>query len=315
MPTYYLAVDGGGTKTDVVCVDTSGSVVGRGLSGPTNLTSTSVGAASFNLVEAIRQAVETLPENDQSGFPIMVMGLAGIDSQKEYDEAFTVFSRAVAHYKIEKFILVNDSVIALENGSEAPNSIILISGTGSICFGRNESQAQAKTSGMDYLLTDQGSGYAIGRRVLREAVKSFDGRAPKSILEDLVCEYFKIPSIADLKNEVYHPPLNKIEVADLAPLCSTAFERSDSVAKDIFDRTIAELVTMVMAVVRKLELDSKQFDLVLSGSVTKVPYINQSIAEILRSEFSQINIVVPKGRPVFGAVKLALEEAARSQNL
>ncbi len=306
---FYLAVDGGGTKTDAVCADSTGSVIGRGLAGPTNLTSTSVGAASFNLIEAIRQAVETLPLEKQAGFPILVMGLAGMDSQKEYDEAYQTFLNAIAHYKIEKFILLNDSLIALENGTKKQNAVIVISGTGSICYGKNEQGESAKTSGMDYLLADQGSGYAIGRRVLREAVKSYDGRAPKSILEELVCKHFRIETILDLKNEVYHPPLTKIEIAELAPLCSEALKQNDIVAMDIFDRTISDIVTNSIAVVKRLGLEEKQFDFVLSGTVTKIPYINKGLSEIIKAEYPLVTIIIPDEAPVFGGLKIAMREA------
>lgn len=307
MSRYLLAVDGGGTKTDTVCVDESGNVVGRGLSGPTNLTSTSVGAASFNLIESIRQAIETLPLENQKGFPILVMGLAGIDSQKEYEEAFQTFSRAVGHYGIEKFHLVNDSVIALANGSQSQNAVILISGTGSICYGQDASGNTAKASGMDYLLSDQGSGYAIGRRVLREAVKSYDGRAPKSVLEQLVCEYFSIPTILDLKNEVYHPPLSKIEVADLARLCTTAFEQNDVVAKEIFDKTIDEIIAMISAVAEKLVFQG-EFDIVLSGTISKIPYINENVLQKLAQQYRSAKVICPESQPVFGAVKIAQQK-------
>lgn len=304
MQKYYLAVDGGGTKTDVICTDKNGAVVGRGLSGPTNITSTSVGAASFNLIEAIRQAVETLPEAEQSGFPVMVMGLAGIDSQKEYDQAYEVFSRSIAHYKIEKFILVNDSVIALKNGTDKTDALILVAGTGSICFGTNEGGQSFKTSGMDYLLADQGSGYDIGRHVLRESVKSYDGRSAKSLLENLVCEHFKIPSILDLKNEVYHPPLTKIEVAELAPLCTKAFEQGDKVANDIFNWTVTGIVLMISTVINNLSLVN--FDLVLSGAITKIPYINQEVSKIVKEKYPGATIITPSSDPVFGALKMAM---------
>ncbi len=304
MSKYFLAVDGGGTKTDAICADESGAVVGRGLAGPTNLTSTSVGAASFNLIESIRQAVETLPESEQSGFPTLVMGLAGLDSQKEYDEAYTVFSQAIAHYKIDKFILMNDGFIALQNGTESADAIILIAGTGSICLGRNSQGQTAKVSGMDYLLADQGSGYEIGRHVLREAVKSFDGRSRKSILEELVCSHFRIASINDLKNVVYHPPLTKIEVAELAPLCTQAYEAGDVVAKDILDWAVTAIAIMVTTVVEKLSLS--KFDLVFSGAVTNVPYIKENISKVLEQKYPEIHIITPQSEPVFGALKIAL---------
>ena len=306
MGAYFLAVDGGGTKTDTICADSSGNVVGRGLAGPTNLTSTSVGAASFNLIESIRQAVETLPESEQSGFPILVMGLAGLDSQKEYDEAFSVFSNAIAHYKIKKFILMNDSFIALQNGTDSADAVILIAGTGSICLGKNSQGQTAKVSGMDYLLADQGSGYEIGRHVLREAVKSFDGRSRKSILEELVCKHFKIATIYDLKTVVYYPPLTKIEVAELAPLCTQAYEAGDAVAKDILDWAVTAIVIMVTTVADKLSL--KKFDLVLSGAITNVVYIKENTSKVLEEKYPEINVITPKSEPVFGALKIAMKE-------
>jgi N-acetylglucosamine kinase-like BadF-type ATPase len=306
--SYFLAVDGGGTKTEAICADENGAVIGAGLSGPTNLTSTSYGAASFNLIEAIRQAIENLPESEQKNFEILVIGLAGIDSQKEHDDAFAVFSRAIAHYRIKKIILVNDSIIALENGSDKKDAVILISGTGSVCLGQSSDGKTARAAGMDFLLADQGSGYAIGRSVLREAVRSFDGRAPKSIIEKLVCDYFKIPSIADLKNEVYNPLLTKIEVADLAPICSVAFDQGDEMAKIIFDKIIVDLTVMLEAVVRRMEFEQREFDCVCSGSITKLPYVYKGLSEFIASKFPQANVIVPNTRPVFGALKMALRE-------
>lgn len=191
MSEYYLAVDGGGTKTDVMCVDETGAVIGTGSSGPTSLTVSAIGAASFNLIEAVRVAIESKPEIRQ--FKKVVFGLAGVDTVEERDRAEEIFRRALSHYQFEEFILLNDSEIALVNGSDSPNALILVSGTGSICYGKNSQGQTARVSGMDYLLADQGSGYSIGRKVLHAAVKSFDGRGQKTSLEGLVCEHFMVP--------------------------------------------------------------------------------------------------------------------------
>ncbi len=309
MNRYFLAVDGGGTKTQVVCADENGTVVGQGSSGPTNITATSVGAASFNLIEAIRQAVENLSGGEENEFSVLVMGLAGLDSSTEHDEAYKIFTEALSQYNIGKFILVNDSMIALENGSDNPNSVILISGTGSNCFGKNADGKTAKTSGMDFLLTDQGSGYSIGRRVLREAVKSYDGRSQKSILEKLVTEYFKISSISELKNEVYNPLLSKAEIADLAYLCSKAHAEGDTAANDIFNKTADEIVIMVSTVIDKLELNSTPFDCVFSGAVIKIPLMQEKVSGVLKEKYNNINLVSPESDPVFGALKMAMREA------
>ncbi len=309
---YLLAVDGGGTKTDVLCADEQGQVVGTGTSGPTNLTVTSVGAASFNLLEAIRQATESLPADKQ--FLRFVMGLAGMDTQKEHDRAYAVFKSSLSPLRIQELVLVNDSVIALVNGTESPNRMVLISGTGTICYGQNESGQTARTSGMDYLLTDQGSGYYIGRQVLREAVKSFDGRCEKSMLEQLVCQHFQIKSIADLKDAVYSPPLDKHEIAELSAVCSTAFEQNDVRAKVIFQHAVEELVNQAATVARKLGFASRDFDCVLAGAVMGVQSIQLEVVKSLQQEFPGMHVKHPEQPPVYGALKLAKSPQAIPQN-
>ena len=225
---FLLAVDGGGTKTKVICADPTGKVLGEGESGPTNLTVTSSGAAAMNLREAIRQAIEKLGENPH--FAVLAMGLAGMDTPREQEGARHMFSQVLQWYHLDTFILVNDIHIALESGTDAVEAVALIAGTGSNCFGRNAQGQMAKTGGMDYLLSDQGSGYDLGRRTLREAVKSYDGRAPKSLLENLVAQHFEVESLASLKDKVYNPALTKAQVAHLAKICEVAYKQGDEVA-------------------------------------------------------------------------------------
>lgn len=305
MQELFIGIDGGGTKTDVLCVDSSKTEKGQGTSGPTNLTSTTVGAASFNLKEAVRQSLEHV--GSEYVVKHACMGLAGLDTDREYESAYRTFSDILQPYKVEKFTLINDSAIALANGSDKENAVILISGTGSICFGRNAAGETAKTGGMDYLLTDQGSGYDIGRHVLREAVKSFDGRRSKTILEDLVAQHFGIRDLNDLKTEVYNPILSKIEVAELAQVCSEAYEQGDQAAAEIFSWAEAELTLLVTTVINRLKIHDQPVDLVCAGTILKQQHIFTSLKEKLQKDLPQLEVVFPESPPVYGAVKLALK--------
>ena len=306
MQKLFIGIDGGGTKTDVICTDEQGTEVGHGSSGPTNLTSTTIGAASFNLKEAVRQALEKAPPEHQ--VVAAVMGLAGMDTDREYEVALKTFLQILQPIGIEKFTLLNDSMIALANGTDNQNALILISGTGAICVGRNQNGMTTKTGGMDFLLTDQGSGYDIGRHVLREAVKSYDGRRHKTILEDLVCKHFSISDIGHLKTEVYNPLLSKIEVAELSQLCSTAYEIGDEAAIEIFQWAGQELVLSVKTVLRKLELEHTPTDLVFSGSILGIDHVQQAVKQQLIAEFPELTFVRPEKPPVYGALKLALKQ-------
>lgn len=158
---YFLGIDGGASKTQVWCVDENNQVVGKGLSGPTNLSSTNHLDAQRNFQEALTQATSDLPA------PVIiekaVLGLSGFDVPEEQQRAKDVFSPAFMDVQLNAWTIVNDSLIALESGSQNPNALVLISGTGSNCMGRNDHGNMAHVGGMDYLLSDEGSGYAIGR--------------------------------------------------------------------------------------------------------------------------------------------------------
>lgn len=304
--SYVLAVDGGGTKTHALCADENGQVIGEGFSGPTSLTATTIGAASFNLREVVRQATEPLPEGSQ--FTCMVMGLAGMDTSIEEETARDTFTKVLSDRLIDNFVLVNDSIIALESGTDAKNALVIIAGTGSNCYGRNAQGETARSSGMDYILTDQGSGYAIGRAVLRRAVKSFDGRGPKTMLEQFVCQHFHIESIAQLKPKVHNPPLSKTEIAELSQLCLMAYDQGDNVAKEIFDYNVDLQVEMAAAVIKRLKLEAMPTDCVLVGSITKIAYVQTNLTAKLKEKYPQLSIVVPTQAPAYGALKMALKQ-------
>lgn len=304
---YFLAVDGGGTKTHVICADQEGNVVGEGMVGPASITSTSIGAAGFNLREGVRQATERLPENYQ--ITSLVMGLAGMDTEPEKEAAIKTFSESLAYFHIHNFVLVNDIVIALESGTDNKNALALISGTGSNCYGRNQQGQSAKVSGLDFLLADQGSGYNIGWHVLKAAAKSYDGRGPKTILEQLLCEHFHVEDIEHLKARIYTPPLTKPEIAELSKVCHQALDQGDQVAKMIIDYQIREMMIMINTVAKKLAFDGTNFDCVLTGGVIQVDYVKQHLQAAISQKFPQAKVVFPEKEPVYGALKLALQQS------
>ena len=56
--TYYLGVDGGGTKTHAVITNATYTVVGEGLSGPANPHRVGLKEAVANILDAITQALQ-----------------------------------------------------------------------------------------------------------------------------------------------------------------------------------------------------------------------------------------------------------------
>lgn len=306
---YYLAIDGGGTKTRVLCADENGEVIGEGLSGPTSLTVSNLGAASFALREGIRQATQNLPP----GFIIkrLVMGLAGIDTQLEKQKTETSFKHVLSDFQVEEFQFMNDIFIALRAATDSNDALTIISGTGSNCFGLNSEGQTHKTGGLDYILADQGSGYAIGLTILQTATKSYDGRIAPSLLEKKVNDYFQVSSIPELKQHIYNPVLTKMQVAALAKLAFDALAEGDQAAKSIIDQAGEELFLMAKVVIEKLGLNNKPADCVFAGKVLLNDYMKKLVSDKLSQTFPSLKIVIPTNDPVHGALRIAMHNGQK----
>ncbi|MBD3279690.1 MAG: hypothetical protein GF390_03195 [Candidatus Pacebacteria bacterium] len=305
MKKFLLAIDGGATKTQVLAADLQGQVLGQGEAGSTNLAVLNEHQVQLNLRQAIDQAIKPLPW--QAKFKTLVMGLAGVDSPAELTQAKNLFAQLFKNLEVETVRLENDTAIALASGTDKADALVLIAGTGSNCIGHNAQGQRAKTGGMDYLLTDEGSAYAVGRAGLRAAVRSFDGRGAKSLLQELVKEYFDLDTFVDLKKEVYQPPLSKTQIASLSVLVSQAVAQGDQAAQEIIDEAVQELVLMVKVVMTKLDLATKPVDLVLVGGMLKQTYLRQQLLTKLQLLNDHLKIIVPTKPPVYGALKLALK--------
>lgn len=302
---YYLGVDGGASKTEVVVVDEIGYIAGRGISGPTNLVVTSPEASINNLHIAIARATSSL--SLEAKIKGLVLGLAGMDTKQEERTAYEIFSPVISKTVGSDWKIANDSWTGLRSGSDRKNAVVLIAGTGSNCSGKNEHGATATVGAMGFLLSDEGSGYYIGHQMLRAAVQSFDGRGPKTIIEEIVKNEFQVETIRALKRKIYLPLVSKAKVAKMAKLCFEAKESGDQVAEKIISQVIEDLKLMVTTVVKKLDLTDKEFDLVLIGGIINNSYTKKPLIDSLKVIFPKIDIISPEEPPAFGAALMALE--------
>ena len=111
-------------------------------------------------------------------------------------------------------------------------------------------------------MSDEGSGYDIGRRILTHVMKSYDGRGIESILTKLVLGKLNIDSAEDLVSYAHGANTGKSEIADLGRLLDPAGFAGDEAALQIA-RDSQELFYMVQAVVNRLDFADQGADLVL----------------------------------------------------
>jgi N-acetylglucosamine kinase-like BadF-type ATPase len=263
---YYAGWDGGGTKTTVVCLDENGKTLLRAEAGPFN----SLGNVSEALDRAIKESLsymEKLP-GGLAGCGGLCIGGAGISSARVREDIAKSLS---GHGFSAPYKLVSDyetafyGVFGCTAGPGHAVGLALISGTGSVCYGRDEEGRAHRAGGWGHLIDDEGSGYAIGRDVLASAVRALDGRIKPTPLTDMVFAAWSISSAAEIVTRLYAPSTGKREIAALSPLCFAAAGKNDERALSIIDKAAEALYDLVYATAKELKISKSPVRAALMG--------------------------------------------------
>lgn len=306
---YILGVDGGGTRTIVQVADLSGEVVAESESGSSNYKSVGIKIAKENINKAVFKVIDLLNNSKEFTFKNACFGLSGNDSCEDRD----IYHKIIFDSKIKDYlnpastIICNDTRIGLAAGSNSKNGIMIICGTGSNCYGINEEGKEAKVNGWDYILGDEGSGYAVGIKALRALMKAYDGRGESTLLFKTILEDLNIKNVSELIRWAYIDSFSKDKIAAIAKtVCRTA-EMGDRISIKILEEEATEAVNSVTVVANKLNMADKKFDLVFVGNLFKCEkYFKSVLMKKLKNKFTQINFMPLTEKPVEGAIKLAL---------
>src|SRR6187455_36277 len=194
---HVLGIDAGGTKTVCQLADATGEVLAEARRGGANLQ-----AAGELEVEKVLHEVMEEAIGDHNIIPAAIcLGIAGVDRPDDAAVVRGIMKRI--GYKA-RVLVVNDALVALEAGAPGQPGVVIISGTGSISYGRNAAGIAARSGGWGYVLGDEGSGYWIGRSALRAVLREADHRGPRTALTPMLLEHFQVEQPQLLLHEVYH---------------------------------------------------------------------------------------------------------------
>ncbi|MFR2591224.1 MAG: BadF/BadG/BcrA/BcrD ATPase family protein [Ruthenibacterium lactatiformans] len=190
---YAAGMDGGGTKTVLEARAPDGRVLLRERFGPLNLNS-AASQAVRETMQGCTDALARLPGGLEACAALCV-GSAGVSNPQ---------ARALLEQMLRRcgyrgaLLLTGDQETALAGALGAPCGMVLIAGTGSICFGRDAAGKTARSGGYGHKIDDEGSGYALGRDALAAVVRAQDGRGPRTLLTDLVFAQLKVVDVGGL---------------------------------------------------------------------------------------------------------------------
>lgn len=300
---HVMGIDSGGTKTVCLLADEEGRIVSRARGLGANLQ----GAGELQVEKVLHEVMEeAIGERDI--VPVAIcLGIAGADRQEDHATVRGIMKRIGFKARV---VVVNDALIALESGAPGAPGVVIISGTGSIAYGRNAAGQAARAGGWGFVLGDEGSGYWIGRAALRAVLRAADHRGPQTLLTPMLLERFQVAQPQTLLREVYQHSITPAAIGALASSVQAAFDAGDQAAIGILRGAAGELEGAALSVARRLELMGEAFTFILSGGIFRaVPWLEEEVQRRLRVAAPRSDTAVLEREPAEGAVTLALQAA------
>jgi glucosamine kinase len=306
----YLGIDGGGSKTSCLIGDES-SVLGAGTGGPSNVVRVGEAQARESLTSAIHQAC-TVANIEPSRIGSVCVGLAGAARPEISGLVRGIVSEIVSNkIKPAEIKVVGDMVIALEAAFGNGAGVIVIAGTGSIAYGRNHEGQTARAGGWGFAISDEGSGYWIGRTAVASAFGAWDENPGQTVpLIEFLLKFWHLETIEQLVPAANATP--PPDFAALFPSVLSLANSGDRIARDVLSQAGAHLAALAGTLLRRLFPNSEAVPVAMSGGVfASSALVRQVFYNTLSSTHPNAALNPTVIEPVRGALALARQSAAK----
>ena len=300
---HVLGIDVGTSKTRCLLADGEGHVIGRARGSGANLQV----IGELETEKVLYSVMQSVAGVSPVALAAICVGMAGVDREEDASVVRSIVQRIGRSARV---LVVNDALVALQAGVGDAPGIVIVSGTGSIAYGRNAAGRAARAGGWGYVLGDEGSGYWLGRMALRSVVRAADGRGCATALTRYVLTHFSLTHPRQLVHEIYSRELAPSQVAVLAEYVQAAFDEGDTTAREILQAAARELVAAAGLVTAQLLMTDEAFTFVLAGGMFHaVPWLTDELPKRLPAVAPRSRTEALQDEPALGAVRLALAEA------
>lgn len=243
--SYFLGVDGGGSKTTAVVFNEKGEFICGACGESINYYSVGIDAARL----AMKNIIENLSVKK---FRCAVIGMSALNERASLQETERFCNEIIDS---ESVIMDSDLYVALEAMDISGECAAIISGTGSMAVCRNSDSSMSHTGGWGYILGDEGSGYSIGLAGIKAAIRASEGCAQETSLLAECLDYFSISNIYDLIDLYYEKKVSRKKTAAFARLVSKCCENGDKVAESILINEAEELSKTALGLLKNKSKD------------------------------------------------------------
>ena len=297
-----VGVDGGGTKTHAVIMDVNQRILGEGVAGPSNPLRVGIASAAGAVREAIDRACASAKLR-RTDLVAAQVGLAGA----RREELRARMREALSDIGIGEVEVVGDAEIALYGATDGEAGLVVIAGTGSICYGINARGKQAFAGGWGPVAGDEGSGAWMSRCALHALAKAADGRGPATALTDAASTYFHVTAPEDLSTAIYAPTMTNERLAGFGKHVIEAAMDHDDVAEKIVTQAGIELGLAAIAVIRALRMERERFHVAYVGGVFAAAkeLVLGPMSDEVKTVAPRAFLAPPRFSPAVAAAKMA----------
>jgi N-acetylglucosamine kinase-like BadF-type ATPase len=312
-----LAIDGGGSKTDVALVARDGSLLASVRGTATNPDNVGIDAATAELVRLVRAAAERA--GFAAGGPVAAHTSACLAGADLPSQEADLSARLQALGWAASTTVVNDTFAVLRTGlddraAESRWGIGVVCGHGINCAGVAPDGRMFRFLSFGDISGDWGGSSDLGPEALWWAIRAEDGRGPQTALRPAIARHFGVERLRDVAIGLRFGSISFDKRNALTPVLFEVARLGDDVARAIVLRQADEVCAMVMAAARELGLigggpDAAPVPLVLGGSVlaARDPLLTAAITDRLAAELPRGQIRIVDLPPVIGAALLGLD--------
>ncbi len=248
----YLGVDGGGTKTALVLIDSEGLIKATHLAPGSYYLTIGLDALGRLLVDGVNAVLAKAAVRIED----LNFAFFGIPAYGEDTLLLGPLSELPRRcLAADRYLCGNDMICGWAGSLLCRDGISIVAGTGSICYGERNG-AIARCGGWGELFSDEGSAYWIACRGLNLFSRMSDGRAAKGPLYEIVRERLTITQDLDLCAHVFTQLAgDRARIAQLSKWVTQAAAAGDAQAISIVREAAEELALMVDATRRQLAFD------------------------------------------------------------
>lgn len=276
--SYVIGIDSGGTHIIGQALSITGDVLHKEESGPGNIF-LNYDRTIINLTDVICRLLEKM---QPQVCEYMVIGIAGIET--------TGTASQVAHLFSQKFQLpikiISDAQLALLNGLEGYDGTLVIAGTGSVIYGR-QNQQLLRYGGWGFLLGDTGSAYKITEAAVKRALYLQDSKNQNDFSQ-FIQKLFQAKSLTEVVQSYYR--LDRTSIAALSKKIGEKAAAGSIEATEIITEQATALADEVLGLLKHYQ-EPYPKRVALSGSVliNNESYRN-TLTTILRDNYPELQI-------------------------